>query len=244
MMTYEQMQTEYEVRYERAKTEVLCFCICGHEAPGQLDATLGTPLPCDDCFKAGRSKAEKGQHGRVPPPAQMYALMEAERERNEAEAYVRAMGNRGLRFIAGLYEGVMSGKRLTDVQVGEVMRSKEAEQRTAERQARREAEVKPVGFDPLRVYIPETVEAGDYAVEGEGQLVHIRIERPEDGPMRGFVIVSMLIGEGVTRQGVQRPQPHREVPGYRQWYQGHLPHLVARLVANPTRARERFVEAA
>lgn len=100
------------------------------------------------------------------------------------------------------------------------------------------------GVDLGRVFIPDSIEAGDYAVEGEYGLVHVRIEKPEHGPMQGFIIVHHILGDGVEQSGVQFPQPYKPRDGYAQWYRGALPQLVARLVANPTRARERFVEVA
>lgn len=169
----------------------------------------------------------------------------AQPEYIEAERYVRETGYSGFRFIADLYEQLEAGRMLTPAQVERVQRSRQADIRAtalAYRAAKRTQERVGKVIDLDRVFIPETVTAGDYGVLSGGQLWHVRIERPTEGPNHGFVYVTIFVGEGLTKHGMQFPQPYREVPGYRQWYRGELPHLVAILAGDPDKARERYLE--
>ena len=57
-----------------------------------------------------------------------------ERER-EAVSYVKRYGNKGLRLIASMWDRLQSGKHLTDVQIEQVLSSREAEIRSSQRAA-------------------------------------------------------------------------------------------------------------
>jgi hypothetical protein len=166
----------------------------------------------------------------------------AQPEYIEAETYVRAMGHEGFAYVAALYDQLEEGNMLTPQQVERVQRSRKADIRAtalAYRAAKR-AEAKAGKYADLnRIHIGTDIRAGDYAVEDGGTLYHLRVERPSRGILSGFTVIYHLIGEGVTKAGVQYPG-ERTV----QYYQGALAHLVSALVADPVAARERYEEVA
>ena len=162
----------------------------------------------------------------------------AQPEYIEAEEYVREMGRDGFAYVAKLYDQLERGEMLLPQQVERVQRSIQADNKAAEVALRRakkdEAQVAKT-VDLNRIFIGPEIEEGDYAVMANDALYHVRIERPVEGPLVGFVVVSFLLGPGVEVHGIQMGKQH---------YQGALAHVVASLVVNPDIARERYLEVA
>jgi hypothetical protein len=76
---------------------------------------------------------------------------------------------------------------------------------------------------------------------GDRNYVAIKVERPAQGAMRGFIVVTVEVAPGAEVVGLQFPQPHAVVnPDHRQFYRGGMAHLVASLVADPDKARETY----
>jgi hypothetical protein len=159
----------------------------------------------------------------------------------EAEAYVRRYGNRGLRFISDMWDRLTSGKQLTEVQVERVLISREAEIRSSQSAAKRISKQESQAAKQLdlnQVLIGDDVADGNYAIETPEGIVLLRIKREQKGGFRGFLFVEHVVGEDTERYGVQYPQPARiEKPQHRQFYRGHFAHLVAQLVADPLGAK-------
>lgn len=169
----------------------------------------------------------------------MWDETDYERER-EAVDYVERYGNRGLRLIAKMWDRLKAGKQLTDVQIEQVLMSRDAEVRSSRRAAERisKQEVKAMqSIDLNRVFIGPEVEDGSYAVETPEGIVIIRIREETQPGFHGFRVVEHVVGEETERYGVQYPQPSRVVNGYRQWYRGAYAHLVAQLVSDPLGAK-------
>lgn len=169
---------------------------------------------------------------------------EDEARRIEAEAYIRSYGRDGLRSIATLFDRLEEGKPLTDVNVETALRAKAYEKRVGqaaikraiarERAARREADLD-------RIFIGPEVTDGWYAVMGDRNYVAVKVERPVQGALRGFVVATVEVAPGAEVTGLQFPQPHAvSNPAHRQFYRGGAAHLVAALVADPEKAREAY----
>ena len=268
-MTYAEHRIQWEAEKQSAIAGASCFCRCGCRNPNAPTTDLlGIVLPglCPTCKDAAKTKAGRKTHSVMRREHENYVDPEdvverpkrtirgfvrgfvadvgREVRRNEAEAYVREVGREGLRVVSDLYDKVVAGERLTDVQVENVLRSKAADIRSAKAADKRLVRAERGWMrkvDLNRIFIDEEVADGSYALETKQGIVVLTVERPKQGPVRGFVVIKSSVGGVVEKWGVQYPQPHRvENPDHRQFYRGHYAHLVAELVGNPEAARERF----
>jgi hypothetical protein len=263
--TWEAHVAEWQVAEQQAIEQGTCFCLCGCQQPAGTVALFSTPTPgiCGDCVKARSTKRGAQQHQRMYRAADSWVDPEVDDEPErpsgmlarlfrrdgthpglqEATEYARTYGTEGTRLMVAMHEKVQAGKELTAAQVDAVLASKAADTKSARAAFRRvQAESKRKGnaVDLSRVYIGDAVRDADYAVVGDaGDIVILRVRRPKTGTLHGFVVVEAVVGAGVTRWGVQYPQPYRECNGYRQTYRGYMPHLVDQLVKDPLAARTR-----
>lgn len=263
MDRFEQHYDAWMAAKEAAVRDGTCFCAHGCTSPAtHRQWFLGIDLPglCDECHRLSGYKASKKEHFLMKRPTDTFTEDEQPSRirsaiarvvnlprRIEAEAYVREYGPNGLRVVSDLYNKVVSGQHLTAVETDAVLRSKEAEKRSSETALRRiqKTERKAAkAMDLNRVFIGDDVTDGDYAVIGDdGEMVRIRVSRQAPAGFHGFIIVSCIVGEGVSKWGVQYPQPARLVNGYRQWYRGEMAHLVAKVASNPAAARSLLEQA-
>jgi len=249
---------DYEAGYNAARQEAMddmvCFCRCGcRNHVTSLGAFGYGPNRCDECKKAG----SKGVHTLMPIPVESFDWAKYEEPveleatphpkpvistdlREEAESYVRKAGHHGFKSLARMRDRITgSGRPLSDTQARVALRRKAADQKedaslyaSVARSERRAAKT----MDILRVFIPETVTPGWYAVETDHHVcVRIRVKRPKGGVLRGFVVIHTLFGDDIDRPGLQYPGPN-------QFYRGEGAHLIARLVANPEAARTLYRE--
>lgn len=247
---WEQAQRDFPVEQEMAREFGACFCACGCRQP---DATNGR------CRKCTRSRA--AQHGPAtpasiyndlmdraapaPPKRNVIARLFSSDKRAEAEAYAREYGPDGAAFMSSMHERVAAGKPLTDAQVEAVIKSRDAERKSAKavyRRAYTEQKRKSAHVDLSRIRI-DGVPDGEYAVQGDdGAWVLIKVSRPTKGIYRGFVVVSSTVNGIDTRYGLQYPQPYRDADKHPQTYRGHVPHLVYALAQDPEGAAEAYKE--
>lgn len=252
----------YAARYDRAVAEMICFCACGCELPVEmLSPVVGGPVRCPACRKGRRKEHyltpraedafdftpyEKPRASRNPRSPRTVSA----EDRDEAEDYVRKGGRQTFKRLARLHARVVDrGQPLTPAQTADVLRSKAADIMAgvgARLRARRAEKRSKRTMDLARVFIPESVVDGVYAVtDDSGGLVRITIDRPFQSLYRGFVLVTLAYGEGTEAPGLQYPQPARvEHPDHRQFYRGPSAHLIARLVGDPEAARNLNEEAA
>lgn len=230
----------------------ICFCMCGCQNDGVPAASLlGMKVPglCPSC-----RTAKKG-HERIATVA-MYDAMRnpyvedapsdrpsrvrraisrfvSAEKKQEAAEYVERVGEQSGPTIARL----VGKDALTDAQAEAALRAKAADERSASTlHDRLVAEHYKVGVkvDLISLTVPDFIIDGFYLTDG----VVMQVWRPTEGELAGYVVIKHDVGEGVTNYGVQPPGGK-----YRGWY----PQLVAKMIANPVKARmdyERTVQAA
>jgi hypothetical protein len=262
-MEYSERVATYEADRQFAIEHGTCFCLCGCRLGGATPSHfLGIVRPglCPTCAAAAktvkgakahhipRNEAEALDHEDVEagivedvPLRKRILRAIAPQDREKATEYARHYGEEGSQFMVAMYRRVAAGKVLTDAQVDAVMASKRADERSARATFKRtmaESKRKGKEYDLARIRIPDDLPEGDYVVTGDaGDPVILRVKRQKDGGFRGFTFIEGVFGEGVVRYGAQYPQPSRDVDKHPQTYRGYMPHLVAALVANPSKAR-------
>lgn len=261
-MTWEETVAAFPDLEAEAVEGKTCFCKCGCRETVVEPVSVWGSIKPGTCTKCRKSRATY-LHERAVSAAHIYRDPEeaAPRTRNfiarlispdkrgEAEAYARDYGTEGGVFMSSMCERVRAGKGLTDAQVEAVLRSRDAERRSAKavyRRALAEQRRKSGSIDMLRVVIPPEIEPGFYAVQGDdGAWVVLSIDKPVKGSLRGFIVVRASVDGALTKYGVQYPQPAHVTPGmvqqgYVQSYRGHMPHLVHTLVQDPAAAANAY----
>ena len=261
-VTWEDAKLVFPIYEQRALTQHTCFCKCGCRAADvEPVKQWGVIVPglCHTCSRSRRQylheRATDAAHMWIDPMSvatrtrRAIARLISPDKRAEAESYVRAVGEHGGVLLEKMHARVAAGKPLTDAQVEAALRSRDADKRSASKTIRNafsEQIRRGTNVDLTRVLITKAVPDGSYAVKGDdGAWVLLEVSRPKEGMLRGFVVVKACVDGVLTKYGVQYPQPAHKTPGmigqnYVQAYRGHMPHLVAAIVANPTKAASNY----
>lgn len=237
----------YNAAYQQAVNDKTCFCRCGCQLPVEALGYFDTPARCEACRKGNRD-----MHAVIPRPVESFDWAKYElapkpratrprrggvsrARRNEAETYVRKAGKTGFKSLRRMHERLVeAGRSLSPTQVDAALRSKAADGRAevmAEKRSERAEWRSARSLDINRVVIGDDVPSGTYAVrDDDGWFVRIVIKRPTRAMTSGFVMVTLLYGDGIAKPGCQYPGPGES-------YRGEGAHLVARLVADPAAAK-------